>query len=89
VFSGGSLDDRLEPYDDLLAIGTIEVIAGREAELLAGGFIDRPVLAAVWHEPDLQTQCGTRAVISVGLDQDEFRTILSGLTTRQPVRASN
>lgn len=86
VISGGYLDDHLEPYDDLEPIAE-RLILGRTASVLAGSFIDQAVLAAVWEEPGLTIPCGTRAVVSVGMDADRFHEILDVLGTRQPGRS--
>ncbi len=83
VISGGYLDDHLEPYDDLEPLSE-RIVLGRDASVLAGSFIDAAVLVAVWKEPGLTVPCGTRAVVAVGLDEDQFHEILDGLGTRQP-----
>jgi hypothetical protein len=88
IVSGGYLDDQLEAYDDLLPVGDIQTIGDRRAEYLSGVFGNRSVQAAIWDEPSLQVPCSTRAVIAVGITQDEFVTLLAGLGTRQPPQRS-
>jgi hypothetical protein len=89
VVSGGFLDDQIEAYDNLLPIDDIPVIGGHTAELHSGTFFDEPVLMATWKDPGLDPLCQLRAVVTVGLELAEFRTIIAGLGTRTPGRADN
>lgn len=88
VVSGGFLDDQIEAYDDLLPVDDISVLGGHRAELQSGTFFGEPVLLATWKDPALDPLCQLRAVVTVGLDLAEFRTILAGLGTRTPTRGA-
>jgi hypothetical protein len=83
VVSGGFLDDHLEPYDDLVLLDEVS-LDGEDAQLVVGSFLERPVYAATWSATRLMPPCDTRAVISVGLAEEDFRAVLSGLESRQP-----
>ena len=81
LVSGGYLDDILEAYDDLLPVGTREMLGG-SASLLAGEYLDQSVRVALSADADMIVPCGTRAIVAVGFTQDEFEAILRGLTVR-------
>ena len=84
IINGGFLDDQIEAYDNLLPVDQIQVIGGHTADLFSGTFLGDPVLLATWKDPGLDPLCQLRAVVAVGLESAEFRTLIAGLGIRDP-----
>lgn len=77
VLSGGYPDDVTEPYDDLEPTGTI-TIDRTPWQVLGGEFRQHPVRVVIWGKSGLTPPCGNRAIVTVGLSDQEFERVVHG-----------